>query len=136
VKFAIGDKASIKKTFSQEEIKSYSESSMDNNPIHYDFVFASKTIFKKPIVQGMLAASLFGGLLGSVLPGKGTIHLGQELKFLLPIFVDELVIATIIISEIRKDKPIIVFNCQIFKEDGRIATEGKAIVMYKGEYFR
>ena len=133
--FLIGETVETQKYFSKEEITAYTEFSKDNNPIHFDESYASKTIFQKPIVPGLMVASLFGGLLGSVLPGKGTIHLGQELRFQSPVFIDELVTASIEIIEIRPEKSIITFHCVVVKEDDKVAIEGKAIVMYKGEFF-
>ena len=133
--FRIGDKVSLTKSFSQEEVMEYAKSSMDENPLHYDETYSQKTFFKKTIVHGLFAASLFGGLLGSKLPGRGTIHLGQELKFIKPIFVGEMVTATIEIIAIRDDKPVITVNCVMVKEDNSIAIEGKAVVIYKGEIF-
>lgn len=132
---SIGDTANIQKAFSQKEIIAYTELSKDNNPIHFDKTYASKTQFKHPIVPGLLVASLFGGLLGSVLPGKGTILLGQELRFQAPVFVDEMVIASIEIVEIKHEKSMITFHCVVVKEDDKVAIEGKALVMYKGEFF-
>jgi acyl dehydratase len=131
----IGNTTSIKKVFTKEEVIRYATSSMDENPVHFDENYASKTFFKKPIVHGLFAASLFGGLLGSKLPGRGTIQLGQELKFIKPVFVGEAVTALIEVVAIREDKPIITFNCVLIKEDTSIAIEGKAVVMYKGEVF-
>jgi acyl dehydratase len=135
MKIKIGDKCSVSKYFSQEEVMSYAKLSLDNNPVHFDTNYAVKTMFKRPIVQGLLVASLFGGLLGSKIPGIGTIHLGQDLKFFKPVFVGEKVVATIEVISIRDDKPVITFLCQIIKEDMSVAIEGKAIVIYKGRYF-
>jgi enoyl-CoA hydratase len=135
LKIMVGDTASQTKTFSQEEVTSYAKSSMDNNPVHYDLAYASKTYFKKPIVQGLFVSSLFGGLLGSKLPGRGTIHLGQTLKFVKPVFVGETVTAKIEVTNVRDDKPVITFKCVIFKEDSTVAIEGESVVMYKGEVF-
>lgn len=127
----IGDKVSFTKKFTQDEVNAYSKCSNDNNPIHYESEYVSNTIFKKPIVQGLMVAGLFGGLLGSTLPGKGTIHLGQDLKFLKPVYVNEEVKASIQVIHIRKDKPIITFSCIVEKNDKSIAIEGKAVVMFK-----
>jgi 3-hydroxybutyryl-CoA dehydratase len=132
----VGDEASFKKIFSQEEVLAYSKSTMDQNPIHYDEAYSKKTCFKKPIVHGLFASSLFGGLLGSTLPGKGTIHLGQHLSFIKPVFVWEEVTALIKVVSIREDKPVITFKCILFKADSSIAIEGEAIVIYKGSFFR
>ena len=135
IKLSIGDIAEIEKFFSEEEVILYAKISNDSNPIHFDINYASQTSFKKPIVHGLLVASLFGGLLGTHLPGKGTIHLGQDLKFLAPVYVGEKVKAIIKIINIRKDKPIITFSSNCIKENGETAITGKSVVYYKGPFF-
>lgn len=127
----VGEKASITKKFSQEEVDNYSKLSNDNNPLHNDLTYAAKTIFQKPIVQGLLVSSLFGGLLGSKNPGHGTIHLGQNLRFMKPVYIDENIKASIELIRIRKDKPILTFKCIVEKEDNSVAITGEAVVMYK-----
>jgi acyl dehydratase len=132
----VGDSASIKKTFSQEEVLAYANSSGDRNPIHFDVEYASVTPFKKPIVHGLFAASLFGGLLGTTLPGPGTIHLGQNLKFIKPVFVNEPVEAIIRIISIREDKPVIVFENILINGDGETVMTGESVVIYRGPVFQ
>ena len=132
----IGDSAEIEKQFSQEEVNAYTKSSNDTNPIHYDKNYAGQTFFKEPIVPGLLVASLFGGLLGTHLPGQGTIHLGQDLNFKAPIYIDEKVKAEIKIIQIREDKPIITFSSVCIKENGETAITGKSVVYYKGTFFK
>ena len=116
-KINIGDKASIKKIFTIEEVKNYALSSIDTNPIHFDPEYAAETYFKKPIVQGLLVSSLFGGLLGSELPGKGTIHMGQNLKFIKPVYIGEEIMVEIEVVSIREDKPIISLSTKCYKEN-------------------
>jgi acyl dehydratase len=130
-----GDFVEIKKVFSQEEVNSYNTICGDSNPIHNDYNYASRTFFKKPIVPGLLVTSLFGGLLGSKIPGEGTIFLGQEVKFIKPIYIGEEVSAKIKIINVREDKPIFTFSTTCFNENGEIAIEGEATVYYKGKYF-
>jgi len=127
----IGIRAQVQKVFSQEEVVAYSKTSGDINPIHYDSVYASGTIFKSPIVQGILVTSLFGGLLGTTLPGPGTIHLGQKVRFTKPIFIGEKITAEIELIEKRDDKNILTFKSNVYKEDGELAITGEEVVMYK-----
>jgi len=136
LEFKIGDSVEIEKSFSQEEVNVYTKSSNDTNPIHYDKGYASQTAFKEPIVPGLLVSSLFGGLLGTHLPGHGTIHLGQDLQFKAPVYIDEKVKAIIKIIHIKEDKPIITFSSICLKEDGEIAIAGKSVVYYKGPFFK
>jgi enoyl-CoA hydratase len=127
--FSVGQKATYKKSFSKEEVSFYCQKlSIDNNPIHYDREFAAKTKFGRCIVPGIMVTSLFGGLLGSTLPGNGTIHLGQTSNFVAPVFIDEEVEAIIEIIAIRADKPIITFSTKVFKPDGQLAIDGQAVV--------
>ena len=127
-KLKIGDSASIIKRFVEEDILIFSELSQDKNPIHLDSNFASKTNFGRKIVHGMLIASLFSGLLGEKLPGKGTIYLGQTITFIKPVFINEEVTASVEIQYIRKDKPIYTLKTICETKLNGIVVDGEAIV--------
>jgi len=127
-KLKIGDRASIIKRFVDEDILIFSELSNDKNPIHLDSNFASKTHFGRKIVHGMLIASLFSGLLGEKLPGKGTIYLGQTITFIKPVFINEEVTASVEIQYIRKDKPIYTLKTICETKLNGIVVDGEAIV--------
>jgi len=124
----VGDRVEIKRIFIDEDILKFSELSKDNNPIHLDPIFASKTNFGKQIVHGMLVASLFSGLLGQKLPGKGTIYLGQTINFLNPVFIDEEVTASVEITNIRRDKPIYILKTICETNLNGIVIDGEAVV--------
>lgn len=134
-KLKVGDSAEITKTFSSIEVEKFAKLSCDSNPVHLDNSYAEKTVFKRTIVHGMLVSGLFGGLLGSVLPGRGTIYLGQELKFLKPNYVEETIQAKIEIKHIRADKPIYTFSTKCYNSKGELTIDGKAIIMYTGDFF-
>ena len=127
-KLKIGDRASIIKRFVDEDILIFSELSNDKNPIHLDSNFASKTNFGRKIVHGMLIASLFSGLLGEKLPGKGTIYLGQTITFIKPVFINEEVTASVEITHIRKDKPIYTLKTICETNLNGIVIKGEAVV--------
>ena len=50
----VGDKASLSKAFSEEDVKKFADICLDHNPIHQDKAYAAKTKFGKPIVHGVL----------------------------------------------------------------------------------
>lgn len=128
-KFYIGQKASIIKSFTIEELIFYCQRiSHDNNPIHLLKKNAIENGFQNCIVPGPMISSLFGGLLGSKLPGNNTIYLGHETKFIGPILVEEIIKAEIEILHIRLDKPIITFSTKVIKQNGEIAVDGTAVV--------
>ena len=126
--FKIGDKATLKKAFTESEVESFVKMSLDDNPIHIDREYAETTVFGQPIVHGILVASLLSGLMGGKFPGHGTVYLGQTLRFMSPVYVDEEVEATVEVVKIREDKPIITLKTQCVKSDGTIALEGEAVV--------
>lgn len=74
--------------FSQADVIDFARVTGDNNPLHLDADFAATTPFKRPIIHGMLGASVFTKVLGTEFPGYGSVYLGQTLEFLRPMFVD------------------------------------------------
>ena len=126
--FKVGDKVSVTKTFTQEEVRRFSELSLDANPIHLDPAYAGETVFGRRIVHGMLAASLFSGLLGNELPGEGSIYLGQSLRFTAPVFPGDELTATVEVTNIREDKPIVTLRTTCVNAEGTVVIEGEAVV--------
>lgn len=104
---AVGERASIEHTFTQKDISDFAQLSGDTNPVHLDTDAARRMGFDGPIVHGMLAAGLISRLLGTKLPGPGTIYLRQELQFKRPIPPGVRVMATVEVVSLRNDKPII-----------------------------
>ena len=124
----VGQKARLSKRFGAAEVAAFAALSEDFNPLHLDPDFAATTVFERPIVHGMLLASLFSGLLGQQLPGKGSIYLGQSLSFKLPVFVGDEVTAEVEVIALREDKPIATLTTRIFTQDGALAVTGEAVV--------
>jgi acyl dehydratase len=113
--------------FSQSEVLKFAELTGDNNPVHTDDTYASKTIFKRPVIHGMLGASIFSKVFGTLFPGEGTIYLGQNLNFMRPMYPDTEYEAVLIVKEVLKDKHKAVIETIIKdKLTGKICTSGEA----------
>lgn len=82
-----GEKIIYSKTFTQLEVDLFSLLTGDNNPIHTHSYFLQHPEQGGVIVQGMLAASIFGKIFGSDFPGPGTINIERSFTFLRPLFV-------------------------------------------------
>ena len=128
----VGQKVKFFKTFRQEDVEKFSEISGDNNPVHLDVNYASKTIFKKRVVHGFLTASLISAAIGTKLPGPGSIYLNQSLKFLAPVFPDEEVIVELTIKKINLEKRRIIIdttcicnNKEVIVGEAEILVESK-----------
>ena len=81
----IGDEAEIFHTISEKDVDSFVALTGDNNPLHVDEDFASKTTFKKRVVHGMLTASFISTMIGAKLPGTGSLLYEQQIRFLSPV---------------------------------------------------
>jgi acyl dehydratase len=124
----VGDIATLTKTFTEEEVRQFAELSKDKNPLHLDRDFGAASIFGERIVHGMLVASLFSGLMGMELPGKGSIYLAQTLSFKAPVGIGEEVTASVEITKIREDKPIVTLHTMCINSKGAVAVEGEAVI--------
>ena len=126
--FYIGQTASLKKVFRTEDVEAFANISMDCNPIHLDPNYAEKSLFGKKIVHGFLAGSLISAVFGTKLPGEGAIYLHQEMNFRKPVFHGEEITATVMVTNIRKDKSILYFDTICKNEKGEVVIDGKAIL--------
>ena len=130
---AIGTKASLSRTITEDDILLFALVSGDHNPIHLDAEYAEKTLFGKRIAHGFLIGSLISAVLGNDMPGPGSIYLGQTLKFLAPIHIGDTVTVTVKVVAIREDKRIITLHTDCTKQHGTLVLSGEATVKYTKE---
>ena len=125
---SIGQRISRAKIFTSADVRDFARISGDINPIHLDDDYAASTVFGKRVVHGILVTGLISAALGNDLPGEGTIYLGQEAKFLAPIFLDEEIRVEVEVTELREDKKIVKLSTDCFKADGTRVIQGNAVV--------
>jgi acyl dehydratase len=115
-------------SFSQQDVADFARVTGDNNPVHLDEEFASKTIFKTRIMHGMLGACVFSKVFGTLFPGEGTIYLSQSVNFLKPMYVDVIYEAHFEVMEIlEKNRARI--STKILTNEGKKVVVGEAVVM-------
>ncbi len=125
----IGDFASLKRTLTQKDIELFSIMSGDVNPAHVDAEYAKDDRFHKIIAQGMWGASLISTVLGTELPGPGTIYLDQTLKFIAPIVPGDTVTVIVTVLEKKIEKNKIDLDCKCINQQGKIVIAGVATVI-------
>ncbi|MBP9993469.1 MAG: MaoC family dehydratase [bacterium] len=124
----VGQSSSLSKRFTLEDVKAFARLSQDNNPVHLDKEYAENSVFHQRIVHGFLTGSLLSAIIGTQLPGNGSIYLGQTLNFRKPVYHDQLITATVTVMEIRKDKPIVKLSTVCKNEQDEVVIDGEAIV--------
>ena len=123
----IGQKASFTKTISESDIYTFAGISGDFNPVHVNEEEARNSIFGERIAHGMLGASLISTVLGTKLPGPGTIYMGQSLSFKAPVYIGDTICAIVEVKELRPKKQA-VLHTMVKNQEGKIVIEGEALV--------
>ena len=125
-RFEIGQKASFGKTITETDVVSYAGLSGDFNPIHVDRQFAQTTRFEQRIAHGLLTTSLLSGVLGMHLPGPGSVYMGQTLRFVRPVFINDTITATAEVLQYDPVKGNILLKTECRNQNGEIVLEGEA----------
>jgi 3-hydroxybutyryl-CoA dehydratase len=125
----VGDTASISRRITDVDVRFFADLTGDHNPVHLDEGFAEKTRFGRRIAHGMFGASLISAVLGTELPGQGSIYLSQTLQFLGPIYIDDLLTARVIVKKIREDKSIVTLETVCENQRGETLIRGEAVVL-------
>ena len=125
----LGERAALTRTLRREDIELFAAVSGDTNPAHLDDAFAATDIFHHIVAHGMWGGALISALLGTRLPGPGTIYLSQTLSFRRPVAVGDTVRAEVVVREKRAGKANVVFDCTVTNEDGKMVIEGEAEVI-------
>lgn len=123
-----GEKAEIAKTISEADVYSYAGITGDLNPAHINEEYAKKTFFKTRIVHGMLLGGFISAVIGTRLPGPGTIYISQELNFKAPVQFGDTVTAEVEVAEITHEKNRVVLATKCTNQDGTLLVDGMAVV--------
>jgi phosphate butyryltransferase len=132
----IGDSASLSHTVSQRDIDLYATVTGDVNPAHVDAAYAATDMFHHIIIQGMWGAGLISAVLGTKLPGPGTIYLGQELRFRFPVSIGDTITATMTVREKKPEKGDVTLDCVCTNQDGKPVITGTAFTRAPKEKVR
>jgi 3-hydroxybutyryl-CoA dehydratase len=124
----IGAEGQYCKTLSERDIALFGETSGDVNPVHFDEAYANGTLFEGRIAHGMWSAGLISTCIGTVLPGPGSIYLGQELKFRLPVRIGDSLTAIVTVKEKNQKRKTVLMECQVQNQHGKTVVHGDATV--------
>lgn len=124
----IGQSYEMQRRFSEQDIKSFADLSHDTNPIHTDPEFARNSRFGRLIVPGFLTASLFSAIIGTKFPGIGSVYLNQNMIFRNPVFIDQLVKASVSVKELYPEKNRVLLETLCKDENDVLLIEGTALV--------
>ena len=129
----LGEKAQILKTVTEEDVFKCAEMTGDFNPIHMDEMVAKSAGFSGRIAHGVLSIGMISAVLGTKMPGQGTILLEQNFVYKMPVFMGDTVKAVCEVSEIINEvKGIYRIDTKCFNQDEKLLLDGYAVVKYIG----
>ena len=133
---AVGESAEVTREVGKTDIELFAVVSGDVNPAHLDHDYAANTRFKGVIMHGMWGGALISALLGTRLPGPGTIYLSPSLAFKRPVCLGDQVTVRVSVKSKRDDKKLVTFDCSAVNQRGETVIEGEAVVLAPTEKVR
>jgi len=124
----VGDYATFTKTLNDEELVLFAAASGDVNPVSMDIEHASKATNKERIGHGMWAGSLISTALASVIPGPGTIHLEQQLKFQSAVALGDTLTVKLTVKE-KLERHRVMLECEVINQDNQVVVTGESKVI-------
>lgn len=129
----IGDRATLSRQLTERDIEVFAAMSGDVNPAHVDDAFAHSDQFHKIVAHGMWGGSLISAVLGTELPGPGTIYLAQSLRFLHPVGIGDTVTVTVTVRSKDADSRRVTLDCLVANQTGKAVITGSAEVIAPDE---
>ena len=108
----------------------------DVNPAHLDEEYAHSDMFHKIIAHGMWGGALISALLGTRLPGPGTIYLEQTLRFRRPVTLGDTITVSVTATAKDPERHRISFDCRCENQRGEGVIDGVAEVIAPTEKVR
>lgn len=133
---AVGESASVTRVLGERDIQLFALVSGDVNPAHLDAEFAAGDLFGRVIAHGLWGGGLISAVLGTELPGPGTIYLSQNLRFRRPVGLGDTITASVTVKEKRAEHQVILFDCRCVNQTGEDVITGEAEVRAPTEKVR
>jgi phosphate acetyltransferase len=125
----LGESASLVHLVTDDDVRLFAASSGDVNPAHLDPEYAATDQFGHVVIHGMWTAAQISTVLGTKLPGPGTIYLGQDLRFRRPVAPGDTITTIVTVTEKRDEKHVVLFDTRCVNQHGQEVLSGTATVI-------
>jgi acyl dehydratase len=126
---AVGDGAELMRVATEAHVAGFVDAVGDHNPIHSDREYAAATTFGERIAPGIWTAGLISAVIGTRLPGPGTIYLSQDLKFLRPVKLGDAIRARVEVVDVNRERNRVRLRTVCTNQRGEDVLTGEALVM-------
>ena len=130
----VGDTKAMERTFEAEDVATFAKLSGDTNPLHASVAEAAREggragRFGFPVVHGALINSVVSAVIGTQLPGPGSVYLSQELHFPAPLRVGVPFTTRVTVASIEKRRPVMRCDTLCTDVDGAVVLSGHVDVV-------
>lgn len=130
---AVGDRVSIERTLSASDVQLFAVISGDENPQQVDAGLPDSARVHGVIAHGMWGAALISAVLGTRLPGPGTVYLGQTLRFVAPVRIGDTLSIAVEVTARDPGNHHLTLACTCTNQDGNTVIDGEATVIAPSE---
>lgn len=126
---SLGATGHVTRRLTDDVVRQFATLSGDTQPLHLDDAYAARTRFGRRIAHGALLVGMVSAVLGVEMadPRATVIFLGLDVRFVLPVYIDDTVTTTCTVTDVREDKPIVTLAVECTRGDDVVMT-GKAVV--------
>lgn len=125
----IGDSADFTKSVTGYDVYSFAGITGDFNPTHVNNVFAKDTSYGKTVAHGLLSIGYISNILGTQLPGPGSITVGLDCNFLKPVFIGDTITANVMVTKLDKERNRVWLRTFVTNQRGELVVDGEAKMM-------
>ena len=125
---SVGQEAVFSHRITDEDVKKFVELTGDCNPVHLDDQFAIQNSFEKRVVHGLLTASFVSTVIGTQLPGPGSLWYEHAFRFLMPVYVGQTIQIKVRVRHKSNAQRVLALDVHVYGEGGQVVVEGEAKV--------
>jgi 3-hydroxybutyryl-CoA dehydratase len=123
--FEIGDKYTKEFVPTEAVHQSFIDTYLDCNPLHTDEAFAIAHGFEGRVMHGNILNGFLSYFIGEMLPVKNVIIHSQEIAFMNPVYMDDVLQFTAEVKELYESVNAVVFKYKYTNKKGKTVAKGK-----------
>ena len=125
----LGDRYTARFAVTQPKVERFAAFSGDDNPLHRDSDIARRLGFKTQVAHGAILLAEISRIIGTEMPGRGSLWLSSEIEFRAPVYVGTTVVLTAAVTHVSQAFNIVTLDLHASREnDGVTVLEGTATI--------
>jgi acyl dehydratase len=131
------DSAEITKKFSEEDIDAFASLTLDDNGMHTSAELSRRGLFRRPVVHGVFVGSLISSVMGTKLPGHGTVLQEMDCRYTNPVYPGDEVTAKVVLESVEEKEKYYIASLQgvCSNQDGITVAEAKCKQLLLKRFF-